>query len=109
MVLFSSCLLGFSRISSLKVFHSLQAGHLPSHLADSYPHELQKKAFRTLAIKIYLFETQSYPITFITMMISYISKITLILHKQSIVDIVIFVSNVKLLQKLIIISSFTTK
>lgn len=28
--------------SSTKVFHSPQAGHLPIHLGDSYPHELQK-------------------------------------------------------------------
>jgi hypothetical protein len=27
----------FSVISSTKVFHSLQEGHLPSHFADSYP------------------------------------------------------------------------
>jgi hypothetical protein len=28
---------GFSTTSSTKVFQELQEGHLPSHLADSYP------------------------------------------------------------------------
>jgi hypothetical protein len=30
--------------SSVKLFHSLQAGHLPAHFADSYPQLVQKKA-----------------------------------------------------------------
>jgi hypothetical protein len=36
--------LGLLTGSSTNVFHSLHAGHCPNHLADSYPHSLQKKA-----------------------------------------------------------------
>jgi hypothetical protein len=32
------------------VFHSLQEGHLPAHLVDSYPQLLQKKADLDLLI-----------------------------------------------------------
>ena len=32
----------FSIISSTKVFHWLQEGHLPNHFADSYPQLWQK-------------------------------------------------------------------
>jgi hypothetical protein len=35
------CLVGL--ISSMKVFHSLQPGHLPIHLGLSNPQDLQKK------------------------------------------------------------------
>ena len=33
----------FATGSSTSVFHSLHAGHCPSHLLDSKPHSLQKK------------------------------------------------------------------
>ena len=36
--------------SSTSVFHSPHAGHLPTHLADSYPQLRQKNAFFNLAI-----------------------------------------------------------
>jgi hypothetical protein len=38
-------------ISSVNVFHSLQAGHLPDHLGDSWPQLLQKNAFLILLIE----------------------------------------------------------
>ncbi len=41
---FSEFLFPLSNISSVKVFHSEQAGHLPIHFALSYPQLLQKKA-----------------------------------------------------------------
>jgi len=40
----------FSTNSSVKVFHSFQAGHFPAHFADSYPQLLQKKADLALLI-----------------------------------------------------------
>ena len=43
------CLTTFS---STKVFHALHAGHFPSHLADSYPHSLQKNTVDVLAFAI---------------------------------------------------------
>jgi len=39
----------FSVISSTKVFQELHEGHLPSHLADSYPQLWQKYADLVLA------------------------------------------------------------
>src|SRR6218665_163758 len=37
--------------SSAKVFHAPHDGHLPTHLADSAPHSLQKKRVLVLAIE----------------------------------------------------------
>src|ERR1700744_736742 len=42
--------LGFSMISSTKVFHCWQLGHLPSHLGDSKPQLWQKYAILVLAM-----------------------------------------------------------
>jgi hypothetical protein len=44
------CLVGL--ISSIKVFHSLQPGHLPIHLGLSNPHDLQKKVVLALVMAI---------------------------------------------------------
>jgi hypothetical protein len=38
-------------ISSVSVFHSLQAGHLPDHFGDSCPQLLQKNAFLILLMQ----------------------------------------------------------
>jgi hypothetical protein len=42
--------LGFSITSSIKVFHSPHDEHFPTHLADSVPQLVQKKAVFTFAI-----------------------------------------------------------
>ena len=46
-------LLPVTTVSSTKVFHSLHAGHCPSHFADSKPQLLQKNTVRFLAFAIY--------------------------------------------------------
>jgi hypothetical protein len=40
----------FVTTSSANEFHAPHDGHLPSHLADSYPHALQKNNVFVLAI-----------------------------------------------------------
>lgn len=45
-------LLGFvNEVASVRVFHSLQAGHWPDHLVNSLPQEEQKKIVLDLAMR----------------------------------------------------------
>ena len=47
----------FATGSSTSVFHSLQAGHCPSHLLDSKPHSLQKNTV-VFAFAIYVYPSR---------------------------------------------------